>query len=115
MEGDSAEIDTLLDQLEVKFLTNRIRYDPNRIVVSTEETRKCPCTSKTETDWEEVDKLLEDFELEASENTPATRNPWLRDGVSRNKVKEAQEVRCIPPYLAGSYEPMGHSTPGFEK
>jgi len=111
------DIDSLLDQVEDTFLANQGKYDPKRLVrVSLEEARKCPCTTKTETNWAEVDELLKDFQLEDQNPFGLSRNkPWYRQEVPPKDKDNTREVKCIPPYLAGSYEPMGYSAPGFEK
>ena len=113
------EIEKLLDEVETSFLTNFKPYDPKKIVVSSEEAKKCPCTKKTDTNWDEVEELLRDFKFEDTNPYSKSKNKsWVRAEVpvsEKDDGKNTKEEKCYRIYLAGSYEVMGYSRPGFEK
>ncbi len=118
------EVEKLLDEVESSFLTGFKPYNPKKILVSSEEARSCPCSKKTDTNWEEVEELLREFRFEDTNPFSKSKNKsWARPDVTRTRAESKEDKycgkktdeKCYRVYLAGSYEVMGCSIPGSEK
>ncbi|CAG7785073.1 unnamed protein product [Allacma fusca] len=107
------DIETLLDQVEKKYISSASHSAPKPPV------KDCPCNEKTETNWDEVEELLRDFRFEdtnpfGKQNNNSWARPQLKEE-NPEKREVSRELKCFPVYLSGSYEVMGHSEVGFER
>ena len=114
-------------------LTGYAGYDPNKIVGSYREAKECPCTIKTPTNWDEVEKIVRRFKIVDTNPFGRSQNKsWAVEPpdksvivrqceptISKDEIDEDEHLQfkpCMPTvYVAGSYEELGFSQAGSEK